>query len=264
MDVDHFEVIVPDWPAPDCVRACCSTRNGGTSEGQYANLNLGLHVGDDPARVHTNRVRWQAHIGVRAVFMNQVHGSNILQLDPQIADGEVADGAFTNHTHLACAVMVADCLPILLCDTQGRQVAAVHAGWRGLLGAQGRGVLDSAVVVFESENGATGAADRSNLLAWLGPCIGPRAFEVGDEVRAAFVADAPGAEACFKPANSQGKWWADLPALARQRLAGLGVTHVFGNDGSDAWCTVTHASKFFSHRRDGVSGRMVASIWRVA
>jgi YfiH family protein len=262
MEADKFDWIVPDWPAPASVRACCSTRSGGISEGRYASLNLGLHVGDDPARVHANRSRLQAHMGVRAVFMDQVHGMEMLQLDPQAADGTEADGAFTRQPELACTVMVADCLPVLLCDTQGRQVAAVHAGWRGLLGVQGKGVLENAAAAFDTVARPTSPFERSGLLAWLGPCIGPSAFEVGDEVRSAFVAVAPAAAACFIR-GATGKWWADLPALARQRLAALGIARTFGNDGSDAWCTVTQASRFFSHRRDGVSGRLAACIWRV-
>jgi YfiH family protein len=263
MQADKFDWIVPDWPAPASVRACCSTRSGGISEGRYASLNLGLHVGDDPAHVHANRSRLQAQMGVRAVFLDQVHGTDMLQLDPQAADGTAADGAFTSLPGLACTVMVADCLPVLLCDTQGRQVAAVHAGWRGLLGVQGKGVLENAAEVFDTGSSPTRPFEQSGLLAWLGPCIGPKAFEVGEEVRAAYVASTPAAEACFIR-GSTGKWWADLPALARQRLAALGIARTFGNDGSDAWCTVTHASRFFSHRRDGVSGRLAACIWRVA
>ena len=209
-----------------------------------------------------NRTRLQLRMGVRPVFMDQVHGTDMLQLGPQVEDGVAADGAFTRHTGLACTVMVADCLPVLLCDMQGRQVAAVHAGWRGLLGTQGKGVLENAAAVFDESSHGTDPVDRSTLLAWLGPCIGPGAFEVGDEVRAAFVAESPSAAACFRPGVS-GRWWADLPALARQRLSVLGIARTFGNDGSDAWCTVSNASRFFSHRRDGLSGRMAASIWRV-
>lgn len=219
--------------------------------GRYAGLNLGLHVGDDPANVHSNRGRLQQALGVRPVFLDQVHGTTVLELNPLTQDGCAADGAFTVNAGVACTAMVADCLPVLLCDAQGRQVAAAHAGWRGLLGVQGQGVLEAALAVFPP-----GAA----LLAWLGPCIGPKAFEVGDEVRAAFVAQRKQAHACFQP-KSAGKWLADLPGLARQRLAAMGVAQTFGNDGSSPWCTVGNASRFFSHRRDGVSGRMAACIW---
>lgn len=260
MQADNFEWIVPDWPAPASVRACCSTRMAGSSDGPYAGFNLGLHVGDDPRHVQANRSRLQSHIGARAVFMDQVHGTDMLELDTLRPDGLAADGAFTRQTGLACSVMVADCLPVLLCDARGRQVAAAHAGWRGLLGVQGWGVLEAAVASFAAAGDPAAPAD---LMAWLGPCIGPKAFEVGDAVHAAFVADRPSAADCFRP-GADGKWWADLPALARQRLAALGVTRTFGNDGSDAWCTVGNASRFFSYRRDGISGRMAACIWRIA
>ena len=260
MQADNFEWIVPEWPAPASVRACCSTRTAGHSVGPYASFNLGLHVGDEAQQVRSNRNHLQGHIGVHAVFMDQVHGTDMLELNPRTADGMAADGAFTTRAGLACCVMVADCLPVLLCDAQGRQVAAAHAGWRGLLGVSGKGVLETAVATFA--NAADPIAPAS-LMAWLGPCIGPKAFEVGDAVRAAFVADSPPTAECFRP-GAPGKWWADLPALARHRLAALGVARIFGNDGSDAWCTAGNASRFFSYRRDGISGRMAACIWRIA
>jgi YfiH family protein len=252
MHVPDFDWIVPDWPAPPTVRAIHSTRSGGVSSGPYGDLNLGLHVGDQASAVEVNRLRLQAALGVRVVYMDQVHGNAMQQIDVHSPDGFAADGSFTRQQNLACSVMVADCLPVLFCDAAGLQVAAAHAGWRGLLGMQGRGVLEAAVASFASTQG---------LMAWLGPCIGPNAFEVGDEVRTAFAAASPQAVLCFRP-STQGKWLADLQALARQRLAALGVTHLFGNDGSPAWCTVQNPSRFFSHRRDRISGRMAACIWR--
>ncbi len=260
MQAHDFDWIVPDWPAPASVQACCSTRLGGYSSGRYGGFNLGLHVGDDPQHVQSNRSRLQSHVGARAVFMDQVHGTDMLELEPLMPDGLAADGAFTDRTGLACTVMVADCLPVLFCDVQGRQVAAAHAGWRGLLGIQGRGVLETAAATF-----AGGGDSRvpGELMAWLGPCIGPKAFEVGEAVRAAFVADSRHAADCFRPA-APGKWWADLQALARLRLTALGIAHIYGNDGSDAWCTVSNPSRFFSYRRDGITGRMAACIWRLA
>ena len=245
------EWLIPLWPAPPRVRAVCTTRHGGASAGRYASLNLGLHVGDDPASVQRNRGLLQRGLGVRPIFLNQVHGSHMQPVDLLTEDGSTADGAFTSHAGVACSAMVADCLPVLLCDAQGRQVAAAHAGWRGLLGVQGRGVLEAAVAVFPED---------VPLLAWLGPCIGPTAFEVGEEVRTAFVTQSPQTTACFQ-AKAPGKWLADLPGLARQRLAAMGIARTFGNDGGSAWCTVANASRFFSHRRDGVSGRMAACIW---
>ena len=255
MNTPDFDGLVPDWPAPACVRALCSTRSGGISSGRYASLNLGLHVGDEPHAVTENRQRLQAAMGVRAVFLNQVHGSEMLALDHATPDAQCADGAFTTAAALACTVMVADCLPLLLCDSQGQSVAAAHAGWRGLLGVSGKGILEAAVATFDSP--------ADGLLAWLGPCIGPQAFEVGDDVRAGFVGHAAQAAVCFTPL-SPGKWLADLPGLARQRLAAAGVHRIYGNDGSAPWCSVGNASRYFSHRRDAVSGRMAASIWRVA
>jgi YfiH family protein len=189
---------------------------------------------------------------VRAVFMNQVHGSDMLEVGKDTPQALPADGAYTAALDVACTVMVADCLPVLLCDTQGHSVAAVHAGWRGLLGVDGHGVLEAAVAALGTDGG--------ELMAWLGPCIGPDAFEVGDEVYAAFVAATPQAADCFKP-KAAGKWLADLPGLARQRLAASGIARTFGNDGGDAWCTVGNPLRFFSHRRDGISGRMAACIW---
>lgn len=255
MHVPASDYLVPDWPAPATVRALCSTRQGGVSSGCYAGLNLGLHVGDAAQAVQANRTRLQAALGVRAVFLDQVHGTAMAEVAADSPDALPADGAWTAHTGVACTVMVADCLPVLLCDASGRQVAAAHAGWRGLLGRQGQGILEAAVASF-------GGGRKQELMAWLGPCIGPQAFEVGDEVRAAFVQGSVQAAACFV-ASAQGKWLADLPALARQRLSALGIEPAYGNDGSQAWCTVANPSRFFSHRRDGVSGRMAAAIWRV-
>jgi YfiH family protein len=255
MQAHHFDHLVPDWPAPPAVRSLCSGRQGGASTGRYASLNLGTHVGDDSQAVHANRRLLQEAMGARALFLDQVHGTDMVRLDAHSVDGVAADGAWTTCTGIACTVMVADCLPLLLCDTAGRSVAAVHAGWRGLLGGSGSGVIETAV--------ASLAVPTADLLVWLGPCIGPQAFEVGPEVRQAFVAAAPQAEACFKP-HTAGKWLADLPGLARQRLAALGIAGVYGNDGTDAWCTVGNASRFFSHRRDGLSGRQAACIWLAA
>lgn len=256
----HFDWLIPDWPAPQKVRAMCTTRSGGTSTGPYAGLNLGTHVGDDIGCVQSNRALLQQALGVRVVFMNQVHGTDVVGVGPLADDGLQADGAWTTSSGVACTVMVADCLPVLLCDAHGKKVAAAHAGWRGLLGINGWGVLEAAASALNGGGNEPSTAGAGTLMAWLGPCIGPKAFEVGDEVRAAFVSASPEAAACFV-ATSQGKWLADLPALARQRLAALGIARTFGNDGSDAWCTVANPSRFFSHRRDRVSGRLAACIW---
>ena len=252
--------LVPQWPAPARVRSVCTTRAGGVSAPPYDSLNLGLHVGDDAHAVQGNRAKLQTALGVRAVFMDQVHGTDLLELQAATPDALPADGACTRAPGLACTVMVADCLPILLCDLNATQVAAVHAGWRGLAGTQGVGVVEQIIKRFRPLAPVEPAQTAIKIIAWMGPCIGPQAFEVGDDVRSAFVATAPQAAQCFAPLPG-GKWLADLPALARQRLLAAGVSAGYGNDGSADWCTVGNPLRFFSHRRDRVSGRQAAAIW---
>ena len=257
------DFLVPDWPAPANVRALCTTRSGGASVGAYGSLNLGSHVGDAAPAVAHNRGVLQGALGAgggRAVFLRQEHGTDMLELTIGTQDGCPADGAFTRERGLACTIMVADCLPILLCDRRGTTVAAVHAGWRGLAGVDGKGVLEAIYEQFIALAPVQYACDATELIAWLGPCIGPEAFEVGADVVKAFTDGSQQTVQCFKP-QANGKWLADLPALARHRLGALGVTQVFGNDGSPPWCTVGNPSRFFSYRRDGVSGRQAASIW---
>ncbi|MBT2334867.1 peptidoglycan editing factor PgeF [Variovorax paradoxus] len=254
--------LVPEWPAPPNVRAVCTTRDGGVSQGRYESLNLGDHVGDLAADVAENRHRLGQAIAAQPVFLQQVHGTGIVALDAQpgiVRDGTPADACTATTVGMACTIMVADCLPVLFTDASGQRVAAAHAGWRGLAG----GVLEAAARCFATEPQAGPAQGASKVIAWLGPCIGPGAFEVGPEVKAAFEAHAPEAARCFRPAPAPGKWLADLPALARQRLHAAGVESVHGNDGSDGWCTVANPSRFFSHRRDGVSGRFAALVWKV-
>ncbi len=246
----------PQWPAPKNVQAFCTGRAGGVSAAPYDALNLGDHVGDAPEAVAANRAQLQQVLGVRTVFLNQVHGTEVLALHADCADGTQADGCWTDAPGLACTVMVADCLPVLLCSADGTRVAALHAGWRGLAGGVGAvGVLES----FLQSQSAQGVAPE-HWLAWLGPCIGPLAFEVGDEVRAAFVDHSNAASQAFTP-HGPGKWLADLALLARQRLQAAGVVQVYGNDSSARWCTVGNPLQFFSHRRDRVSGRQAAGIW---
>ena len=255
--------LVPQWPAPAHVRALCTTRAGGVSAPPYDSLNLGMHVGDAETAVRANRERLSAVLGAKPVLLNQVHGNQTVLLDAQTANGVQADGVVTQERQLPCMVMVADCLPILVTDRSGSFVAALHAGWRGLAGAgamQGQGIIDTFFKEKVPAAGMERAQAATDLIAWLGPCIGPQAFEVGDEVRQAFVSASAQAADCFVP-HAEGKWRADLPALARQRLAAAGVHAVFGNDGSPAWCTVSQPSRFFSHRRDRVSGRFAACIW---
>jgi YfiH family protein len=248
--------LLPDWPAPAVVRAVCTTRAGGVSSGVYQSLNLGGHVGDAAQAVAANRQAFQCAIGVRPVYLEQVHGTRLVQLTGDESDGIQADACATTRPGVACTIMVADCLPVLFTNEAGTALAAAHAGWRGLA----HGVLENTLAQFANLAGARGGA----VLAWLGPCIGPTAFEVGDEVKAAFVQGDGRSRAAaahlFKP-HTPGKWMADLQGLARLRLQRAGVTRVHGNDGSAPWCTVGNPSRFFSHRRDRVSGRFAASIW---
>lgn len=263
----HPDWITPDWPAPASVRAVCTTRAGGISEGRYASLNLGDHVGDDASRVRHNRALLRQALAARPVYLRQMHGDGVALLDALTPDGCMADAAVTSQAGLACTVMMADCLPVLLCGADGSSVAAAHAGWRGITA----GVLAATVEALRRQTPA------AEIMAWLGPCIGPEAFEVGAEVRNACLAlpALAGAEAraLFSPRAAGGtsgeavqKYLANLPGLARLQLAGLGVRRVHGNDGSAAWCTYAQGRHFFSHRRDGVAlgacGRMAAAVWR--
>ncbi len=240
-----MELIRPDWPVPPWVRAVCTTRDGGVSRGPYASLNLGDHVGDDPERVTRNRAMLAGHLALPAepLWLHQVHGCDLAEVG-SAPSGCVADAAVARAPGEVCAVMTADCLPLILCDERGRVAAAVHGGWRGLAA----GVIERALMGLGVEPG--------RILAWLGPAIGPDVFEVGSEVREIFVAADPGAAAAFSP-RGDGKWLADLFLLARRRLASLGVTRVHGG----GLCTFSDPRRFFSFRRDGVTGRMATLIW---
>lgn len=250
----------PAWPAPRRVQALWSPRAGGASMPPYESLNLGTHVGDVSARVAQNRDSLAKVLRARPVYLNQLHGTEIVDLQSQSVDGVAADGATTSIAGVACVVLAADCLPILLCNRFGTQVAALHAGWRGLAGLAGCGILE----VFQRKlmpfAPAGSAPSASDWIAWLGPCIGPQAFEVGAEVRSQFVEHHEEAVRAFTPLP-QGKYLANLPLLACQRLHRMGIDAVYGNDGSPSWCTVTNPSYFFSHRRDGITGRHAACIW---
>lgn len=257
--------IVPDWHAPAGVRALCTTRAGGVSPAPYDSMNLGGHVGDWGYNVMANRNALRRALAARPVYLSQVHGSDAVTLVADTPDGTQADACVTTQAGLACTVIVADCLPVLFASACGRVVGAAHAGWRGLAG----GVLESAWHAVAAQlAGITGGTSSDTAArdaaaaahVWLGPCIGPRAFEVGEDVLRAFVAVDPAAEAAFTPGRP-GKYLADLPGLARQRLRALGLTRFDGNDGSDAWCTVADRSRFFSFRRDGPTGRMAACVW---
>ena len=258
------------------MRAICTTRHGGSSDLPYKSMNLGDHVGDAPECVQANRLALRLCMGAQAVFLKQVHGTQVLALEAGTADGQAADASVTSQPGLACTVMVADCLPVLLAHEEVRVVGAAHVGWRGLVGAAGGGgVIDA---IFKSFS-ALAHMDRSKVapktIAWLGPCIGPAAFEVGAEVKDALLAGQPDASAMFVPlGHGGGKYLANLPGLARLHLRALGITKIYGNDASLAWCTVANPSRFFSHRRDAgfdsslsngcsTTGRMAAGVWLV-
>ncbi len=235
----------PEWDAPG-VGALMSTRAGGISQGPFASLNLRDGLGDDPAAVAHNQAVFAAALGARPVWLNQVHGAAVLRLTPEmLGQWPTADASICTEPGLACTVQVADCLPVLFAAPGARGVGAAHAGWRGLAG----GVLEATLAALcEAARCAPG-----ELQAWLGPCIGPRHFEVGADVRQAFAGD----EAFFAP-HAQGKWLADLPGLARARLQRAGLARVSGG----RWCSVEDASRFFSFRRDrGLTGRMAAAVW---
>lgn len=238
------EQLVPAWSAPARVRAAMTTRAGGVSAGAWASLNLATHVGDDPAAVSENRRRLRTvlELPTEPGWLEQVHGARVAVL-PR-SDAQPADASVCFTPGNVCAVLVADCLPVFLASRDGDRVGIAHAGWRGLAG----GVVEATIGALE--------CDPSRLVAWLGPSIGPRAFEVGAEVREAFVAQDPGAEGAFI-AGRPGRWLADLPALARRRLAAAGVSAVTGG----GLCTYTDADRFYSYRRDGTTGRMAALAW---
>ena len=244
-----------DWPAPGGVRALCTFRTGGASAAPYGSLNLGCHVGDAPAAVAENRRRLRTAAGLPAEpkWLEQVHGAQVADLDAETEPGGTgrmgpADAAFTRRPGRVCAILTADCLPLLLAAESGDLVAAAHAGWRGLAG----GVIEAAVAAVTK----AGAAPPGKLLAWLGPAIGPRQFEIGAEVREALLAGDPGAEAAFAP-NARGRFMADLGMLARRRLEACGVDRIYGG----GECTFDAADRYFSYRRDGVTGRQAALIW---
>ncbi|MGG7984044.1 purine nucleoside phosphorylase YfiH [Klebsiella aerogenes] len=241
------KLIVPQWPMPKGVAACSSTRVGGVSLPPYDSLNLGAHCGDDLLHVEENRRRMFAAGGLPSypVWLEQVHGTTVLKLDGGPYVSKRADASYCNKPGTVCAVMAADCLPVLFCNRAGTEVAAAHAGWRGLC----EGVLEETVACFNDK--------PENILAWLGPAIGPEAFEVGAEVREAFIAKDAQAESAFRPAGE--KYFANIYQLARQRLANVGVEQIFGGDR----CTLSEKDDFFSYRRDKTTGRMASFIWLI-
>jgi YfiH family protein len=255
--------ISADWLAPDWriagVGALMTSRTGGLSRAPYASMNVGSAVGDDPGAVAANRRHLAATMGAAPVFMRQVHGARVIRLGADDAAAgalvQAADACVTTEPGVACVVQAADCLPVLLAAPAGRAVGAAHAGWRGLAG----GVVEAAVAAVSAAAGC----QPGEISAWLGACIGPSAFEVGADVLAAFGADPHSLSAAGGSrfvAHGGEKWLADLPRLTRDRLAAAGVRRVTGGN----WCTVSERARFFSYRRDRVTGRMAAAIWIVA
>ncbi|MCL2829484.1 MAG: peptidoglycan editing factor PgeF [Betaproteobacteria bacterium] len=246
-----FPLVLPDWQAPAHVRAFVSTRRGGISEAPFADFNLAAHVGDAPEAVAHNRLLLRTLLPAEPLWLEQVHGAAVFDsaagsppLVPPIADAIVAR-APVQRGGAVCAILSADCLPVLLCDRDGTAVAAAHAGWRSLAA----GVLEAVARRLDIPG--------AQLMAWLGPAIGAESFEVGPEVRAAFLAHDPAAEQAFRKSGATEKWHADLYLLARQRLNALGIHSISGG----GFCTLRDSSRFFSYRRDGLTGRMASVIW---
>lgn len=234
--------LMPDWPAPANVRACVTTRSGGVSAAPFDTFNLGDHVDDDPAAVAANRAQLVEVLGCQPAWLRQVHGIVVAEADPAVVIE--ADGNWTATPGIACTAMTADCLPALFCDCAGTRVAAAHAGWRGLVG----GVLEATVQAL--------SVAPQELLVWLGPAIGPAAFEVGAEVREAFVQQHAEAASAFVPSVNAGRFMADIYQLARIRLAAIGVTAVSGG----GLCTYNDP-RFYSYRRSARTGRFASLIW---
>jgi polyphenol oxidase len=246
-----FDFIKPNWPAPQHVRALQTTRVGGFSQAPYNSLNFGMHVNDNPIHVAQNRQLLSPYLPSEPVWLNQVHGIHVVNAANTTCVPE-ADASFATQKNVVCVTMTADCLPVLLCDSAGTVVAAVHAGWRSLCD----GVIEATLNQMP--------AKPQDMMAWLGPAIGPNAFEVGAEVRAQFIAKDAKAETAFRPHGdheSSQKYLGNLYQIAKQRLNNLGVTRIYGGGQDQHWCTYTDESQFFSFRRDGATGRMATLIW---
>ncbi|PHZ23632.1 purine nucleoside phosphorylase YfiH [Yersinia massiliensis] len=241
------ELILPNWPMPAGVKACSTTRHGGISTPPYDSLNLGTHVGDVTASVIANRQRLVALAGLpqMPVWLEQVHGTRVLHLDGEVTPDVRADAVYSRVAGQVCAVMTADCLPVLFCSVKGDEVAATHAGWRGLCA----GVLEQTLAQFN--------VAPASIMVWLGPAIGPQQFEVGEDVKQAFSDIDTQAASAFIPSGS--KYLADIYSLARMRLQAAGIHAIYGGD----HCTVTEKQQFFSYRRDGMTGRMASLVWLI-
>lgn len=237
--------LIPDWPAPSNVFAATTLRAGGFSKPPYDTLNLAMHVGDDKLMVRQNRelIKTLLALPDEPKWLTQIHSDRVVDA-ATIIGTESADASFTDQAGIVCAVMTADCLPLLVCSEDGQKIAAIHAGWRGLLA----GIIGNTIAAMQTQK----------VLVWLGPAIGVERFEIGAEVREAFVAKSQNFSAAFTDADN-GKWMADIYQLARIELAGLGINHIFGGD----FCTVTESDRFFSYRREQMTGRMATLIWRI-
>ena len=244
-----MSLIIPNWNAPNNVKAFASTRVGGFSTDAYQGLNLGTHVGDDASLVENNRtwLKQQANMPAAPVWLNQTHSTDVITVLEPMASVLDADGAFTTAKGVVCSAMTADCLPVILTDTKGTQVAAVHAGWRGLAG----GILENAVAKFSNLD------SENKIIAWLGPAIGKQVFEVGDDVLEAFVRFDLQAKLAFAAKAEPGKWLANMSQLATQRLEKVGVSEVMDSN----LCTFADPDLFYSYRRDGITGRQATFIW---
>lgn len=236
--------IKPDWPAASNIHAATTLRAGGLSKGHFSSLNPALHVNDNAERVMANRENITAMLNLPSspVWLNQTHSDRVIKADDNIACVAEADASYTDQSNIVCAIMTADCLPILLTNLEGSKVAAIHAGWRGLLA----GIVSRTVASFNSQH----------IMAWLGPAIGPECFEIGPEVEAAFIKKSTVYSVAFTPHNK--KFFADIYQLARIELASIGITEIYGG----GFCTMTDEQRFYSYRRDGETGRMASLIWR--
>ena len=243
--------IIPHWPAPENVRAITTTRIGGFSEGAYASMNLGDRTDDNMIAIARNRNYLVKSLDLpeEPCWLFQSHGNKVVRLYDDTSPNQHADASYSTVANKVCAVLTADCLPVLLCARDGSAVAAVHAGWRGLA----NGIVDNTISTLLH----FGKCKPENLLAWLGPAIGPGVFEVGEEVVDAFCSQLPHAKEAFIPIPGDNKWLADIYTLARQRLHRMGVNDIYGG----GFCTVNQYEKFYSYRRDADTGRMATLIW---
>lgn len=243
-----MSIITPNWPAPTWVSAFTTLRTGGVSKPPFDSFNFGEAVGDSPENVAFNRLRLTQSYSLpqEPVWLAQTHSADLIEITRERNFSRTADGAWTLLPNTPCVVTTADCLPLLLCDTSGTLVAAIHCGWRGIL----RGIIEKAIFTFKQKS-------QGDILAWLGPAIGPDHFEVGQEVKAQFTGLDPALAFAFKPAQMPHKWLANLYELARIKLHQLGVNQIWGGN----YCTYSDPTRFYSYRRDGKTGRMASVIW---